>query len=99
METDKYQALDTKIILRVATADKKKYKIKAKDLGISLSELVLTLLDGLPPPDREQHKSLYVFLNKLTTEMNHIGNNINQVTRVIHQIKNTETIHGGNHNV
>lgn len=80
--------LDTKIILRVAANDKIKYKKKAKDLGISLSELILSLLEGLPPPDRKQYESLYLYISKLTTEMNYIGNNINQVTTVIHQTKN-----------
>lgn len=89
---------NVRISVRITVDKKKVYKKKAKDLGLNLTELVINLLEGLQPPDREAQNSLYAYLTKITKEMNHIGNNINQVTTAIHQIKNHGIIEMGEFN-
>lgn len=82
--------LEDAIIFRTSVNDKTNYIAKAVELGMSLSELIHSLLKNIKLPDRQNEKQLFEALSQLTREINAIGNNINQVTVAIHQIKNSQ---------
>lgn len=91
--------LTKRIEIRVDLEDKKKFMANAKGLGIPLSEMILSFLKGVKPPDRSKQNELYVSIEKLTREMNLIGKNINQATLAIHQIKNSDKMETGEFNL
>ena len=91
----KVDKIDAKFQLRLKKIDLEKYRSKAAGLGVSLSEMILSSLEGVPVHDRWNMDGLNERVLKLTGEMNMIGKNINQVTVSIHQIKNFERIDSG----
>lgn len=91
--------LTKRIELRVDMEDKKRFMATAKGFGISLSEMILSFLKGIKPPDRSRQNELYGSIEKLTKEMNIIGKNINQATLAIHQIKNSDKMEDGEFNL
>lgn len=90
--------LDGLIKFRVSKDEKKQFADKAKQMGISLSELALTRIRNMTVPNREYSQHLYAYISALTKEMNHIGSNINQVTIAIHQINKSQKIEMGDFN-
>jgi hypothetical protein len=75
------------IILRVEPELKAKYRMAAADKGLTLTELILLSVDGVQI-DYRYDKAFKTELLLLKKEMNAIGKNINQVTHVIHILKN-----------
>lgn len=86
---------DTNIIFRTNKKTKFALQTLAKEKGISLTELILARLNGQQVPDRMYDKSIFESIDKLTRVMNSIGNNINQTTIAIHQIKNSQKMETG----
>ena len=86
---------DANIIFRTNKKTKSAFQAIAKEKGISLTELIMARLNGQRVPDRVYDKSIFTSIDKLTREMNSIGNNINQSTRAIHQIKNSHKMEAG----
>jgi len=68
---------------------------EAKAKGISLTELLKARLYAQRIPDRVYDKGIFASIDQLTREMNSIGNNINQSTIAIHQIKNSQKMEAG----
>ncbi len=88
-EAEKASAI---IKFRIKGKEKELLQAEAKGKGISLTELLKARLYGRPAGDRVYDKNLFASIDKLTREMNSIGNNINQSTIAIHQIKNSQKI-------
>lgn len=86
---------DTNIIFRTNKKTKSALQSEAKGKGISLTELIMARLNGQQVPDRVYDKNIFESIDKLTREMNSIGNNINQSTIAIHQIKNSQKMEAG----
>ncbi len=91
-ETEKASAI---IKFRIKGKEKELLQAEAKGKGISLTELLKARLYGRPPRDRVYDRNLFASIDQLTREMNSIGNNINQSTIAIHQIKNSQKMEAG----
>ncbi len=83
------------IKFRIKGKEKAALQVEAKGKGISLTELLKARLYGRPARDRVYDKGIFESIDKLTREMNSIGNNINQSTIAIHQIKNSQKMEAG----
>jgi len=86
---------DAVINFRLNKKIKTALKATAKEKGISLTDLLMAKLKGQPVPDRVYDKNLFASIDQLTRELNSIGNNINQSTIAIHQIKNSQKMEAG----
>ncbi|MEY2916289.1 MAG: hypothetical protein RIS73_3 [Bacteroidota bacterium] len=85
----------TFLIVRMKASDKTSLKILAKQRGITVSKLVLSCLANKSVPDFSSRLKLLEGIGGLVKEMNAIGNNINQLTIAIHQIKHSRKIAAG----
>lgn len=83
------------IKFRIKGKEKTALQAEAKGKGISLTELLKARLYGRAARDRVYDKSIFESIDRLTREMNSIGNNINQSTIAIHQIKNSQKMEAG----
>jgi hypothetical protein len=54
-----------------------------------MTDIIMHRLNNLPVPDYTHEKELFGLIEGLTREMNHIGNNINQVTTNLHILRRT----------
>ena len=86
-ESEKASAV---IKFRIKGKEKAALQAEAKEKGIGLTELLKARLYGRPTRDKVYDKSNFESIDRLTREMNSIGNNINQSTITIHQIKNSQ---------
>jgi tRNA(Ser,Leu) C12 N-acetylase TAN1 len=84
---DRIENKCTFLILRLNTKEKESLKVLAKQRGITLTKLVLSCLSNKSVPDYRARLKLLDGVAIIVKEMNAIGNNINQVTTAIHQIK------------
>ena len=91
-ESEKASAI---IKFRIKGKEKVALQAEAKGKGISLTELLKGRVYGRPVRDRVYDKGIFESIDKLTREMNSIGNNINQSTIAIHQIKNSQKMEAG----
>ena len=78
---------NTVLIVRMKNTDKAGLKTLAKQRGLTLSKLVLSCLANKSVPDFISRLKLLDGIAGLVKEINAIGNNINQATIAIHQIK------------
>lgn len=81
--------------IRLTKKDKKWIKERAKKAGQTVTDLVINSLQSVPVKDYQLEKEFFLQLNRLTKELGYIGNNINQVTIAIHQIKNSHKMDQG----
>jgi hypothetical protein len=70
--------------IRIETSELDRLRRLSKQRGVTMTEIIISRLRNLPIPDYAQQRELYEALRALTWEMNHIGNNINQVTVNLH---------------
>lgn len=80
------------LIVRMKNTDKADLKSLAKQRGLTLSTLVLSCLANKSVPDFSSRLKFLDGIGGLVKEMNAIGNNINQATIAIHQIKHGRKI-------
>jgi antitoxin component of RelBE/YafQ-DinJ toxin-antitoxin module len=85
----------SRLDIRVTPDKKQEIKEIAKKLGLTMTELILTRLNDLPLKDYNKENEFLKVANELTQELGYIGNNINQVTIAIHQMKNSQKINQG----
>lgn len=85
----------SRIHFRVSADKKREIKKIAGKAGLSITELILSRLENIQLKDYEKEDKFLLKLNELTQELGFIGNNINQVTVAIHQIKNSQRIEHG----
>ncbi len=83
------------IKIRVKPSHKKALLESAKKNGITLTEFIITRSRGGTIPDRVYDKTIFTSIASLTTELNRIGNNINQATTALHQINKNQKIEQG----
>lgn len=75
------------------TPDEKKYiKGKAKELGATLTDVIVTRVKDLPLRDYRFEKVFFSTTLQFTNKVNHIGNNINQAVMSLHQIRNNQKL-------
>jgi len=73
------------LTMKVSPHEKIKWQQIAKDRGVTLAELIRTLLDGLPAP-RKKRSTQYITADpRLLRELNAIGNNLNQISRRVNE--------------
>jgi hypothetical protein len=75
------------LVVRMKNTDKADLKRLAKQRGITISKLVLSSLANKSVPDFSSRLKILEGIGVLVKEINAIGNNINQATIAIHQIK------------
>jgi hypothetical protein len=78
---------DAVLVVRMKNTDKAELQSLAKQRGITISKLVLSCLANKSVPDFSSRIKLLEGIGGLVKEINAIGNNINQATIAIHQIK------------
>lgn len=86
---------NTVLVVRMKNTDKAGLKTVAKQRGITLSKLVLSCLANKSVPDFSSRLKLLEGIGGLVREISAIGNNINQATIAIHQIKHGRKIAAG----
>lgn len=86
---------NTVLVVRMKNTDKAGLKTVAKQRGITLSKLVLFCLANKSVPDFSSRLKLLEGIGGLVREISAIGNNINQATIAIHQIKHGRKIEAG----
>lgn len=96
MSTNEKRERATAIIkIRVKPSLKKALLESAKKNGITLTEFIIIRSGGGTIPDRVYDKAIFTSIASLTTELNRIGNNINQATTALHQINKNQKIDQG----
>jgi hypothetical protein len=84
-----------RLYIRVSEDKKKELKRAANRCGLTISELIMNRIENLPVKDYQKENEFLMKLNELTQALGYIGNNINQATVAIHQIKISNRLDGG----
>ena len=74
------KVITTHITCRIPAEKKQALLEMAKKNGIDLSELIRLRLDDLPVTNQKLKNEFFKLMIDMTTEMNKIGTNINQIT-------------------
>ena len=77
------------IHVRVTEEEKAKLKKTATQAGLTITEIISARLKDMPVKNYQKENEFLLKLNELTQQLGYIGNNINQVTVSIHQIKSS----------
>jgi hypothetical protein len=77
--------------LSIRLEEQELFRLKkiASARGMTMTDFVIHRLHNLPIPDYTHERELFAHIQALTSEINHIGNNINQVTASLHVIRKT----------
>jgi hypothetical protein len=81
--------------IRITEANKKCIEEKARSFGISMAEIVTNLIEDIPLTDRKIKDEKFHAVHCLCKEINYIGNNINQITIALRQIRADKKISDG----
>lgn len=81
--------------IRITEANKKRIEEKASSFGISMAEIVTNLINDIPITDRKIKDERFHAVYCLCKEINYIGNNINQITIALRQIRADKKISDG----
>ena len=81
--------------IRISKTDKKCIEEKARSFGISMAEIVTNLINDIPITDRKSKDERFQAVHALCKEINYIGNNINQITIALRQIRADKKIPDG----
>ena len=81
--------------IRITEANKKRIEEKASSFGISMAEIVTNLIEDIPLTDRKIKDERFHAVYCLCKEINYIGNNINQITVALRQIRADKKISDG----
>ena len=81
--------------IRITEANKKRIEEKASSFGISMAEIVTNLINDIPITDRKIKDERFHAVYCLCKEINYIGNNINQITIALRQIRADKKILDG----
>jgi len=81
--------------IRITEANKKRIEEKASSFGISMAEIVTNLINDIPITDRKIKDERFHAVYCLCKEINYIGNNINQITIALRQIRADKKIPDG----
>lgn len=83
----KHQPKKCHLHIRLSAEELGELRLIANRNRISMTEVVLMRLRNVPVPDYAFRQELYTLLQAATLEINHIGNNINQVTVNLHILR------------
>ncbi len=72
------------ILVRVSGKEKEALMRMAKSKGISLSDYIRSAVHRRPVVNLRNQRKLFYLLDWLATEINYVGNNINQAVHAIH---------------
>ena len=78
-----------RLSIRIEEQELLRLKKLALSRGMTMTDIIVHRLHNLPVPDYTHEKELFGLIQGLTREMNHIGNNINQVTTNLHILRKT----------
>jgi len=78
-----------RLSIRIEEQELLRVKKLALSRGMTMTDIIMHRLNNLPVPDYTHEKELFGLIEGLTREMNHIGNNINQVTTNLHILRRT----------
>jgi hypothetical protein len=81
--------------IRITEANKLSIEEKARSFGISMAEIVTNLINDIPITDRKIKDERFHAVYCLCKEINYIGNNINQITIALRQIRADKKISDG----
>ena len=81
--------------IRITKADKERLEEKANLFGISVAEIITNLIKDIPITDRKLKNEKFQAVHSLCKEINYIGNNINQITIALRQIRADKKIPDG----
>ena len=89
-QTNVKQNKTCQIHVRVTEEEKAQLKKTATKAGLTITELISARLKDMPVKNYEKETEFLLKANELTQELGHIGNNINQATIAIHQMKSAQ---------
>ncbi len=72
------------ILVRVSDKEKEALTKMAKSKGVSLSDYIRSAVHKRPVVNLRNQRKLFYLLDRLATEINYLGNNINQSVNAIH---------------
>ena len=72
------------ILVRVSDKEKEALAKMAKSKGMSLSDYIRSAVHRRPVVNLRSQRKLFYLLDRLATEINYVGNNINQAVHAIH---------------
>ena len=78
--------------IRIAKSDKERLEKMATLFGISMAEIITNLIKDIPITDRKMNREKFQAVHSLCKEINYIGNNINQITIALRQIRTDKKI-------
>ena len=81
--------------IRIAKSDKERLEKMATLFGISMAEIITSLIKDIPITDRKMNDEKFQAVHSLCKEINYIGNNINQITIALRQIRTDKKIPDG----
>ena len=81
--------------IRITEANKKCIEEMARTFGISMAEIVTNLINNIPITNRKSKDERFQAVHALCKEINYIGNNINQITIALRQIRADKKIPDG----
>ena len=81
--------------IRLNKTRKDELKKQAKNLGLTMTEIVEHKIGNIPLVDKIIKKEQFAAIYALCKEINYIGKNINQLTIAIRQIKSDRKIEDG----
>jgi hypothetical protein len=73
--------------IRLSTEELERLRRHAQRKGQTMTQFVLHRLKNEPVPDLRWQQQLHAVLRDVAREINHVGNNINQVTMHLHILR------------
>jgi|GWRWMinimDraft_15_1066023.scaffolds.fasta_scaffold19582_2 hypothetical protein len=83
----KREARSRRLSIRIEEQQLLRLKQLALTRGMTMTDIIHYRLHNLPIPDYTHERALFGHIQALTREINHIGNNINQVTTNLHILR------------
>ena len=83
----KHRPKNTQMHIRLSIEEMERLRKHARRKGQTMTQVVLHRLKNDPVPDMRWQRQLHNLLRDLAREVNHVGNNINQVTMHLHILR------------
>lgn len=83
------------ILFRVSAKEKEALTRMARVKSISVSDLIRSAVHRRPVTDMRYKRKLFNYLDIVSTELNRIGNNINQAVHAMHLANKTGGLYSG----
>jgi hypothetical protein len=83
----KHLPKNSRLDIRLPSEDLDRLRKHARRKGQTMTQFVLHRLRNEPVPDLRWQRQLHAVLRDVAREINHVGNNINQVTMHLHILR------------